>query len=357
MGFIEGKFEVLYDNSNNYWNTLIKNNEKWDVYYLFEYVNSMARCQDGKPILFHYSTNYCSIVCVDILLDIANYISDMEVLQKNKYYDMETPYGYGGPILSGEIEPLAIKNFYLELSEYCKKNNIITQFYRFHPILCNIRDLKGQIEYRRIKQTVYMDLSSEERIVQNMDSSRRRQIHKGEENGIYIIHDEGKNLDEFYNIYFETMKFKQADDFYFFDREYFEYLGEVLSDNIEYFYAMYKGECIASIMILYNKEYMHYHLGGTYTKYRDLAPTNLLFYYAALWGNRKGIKLFHLGGGLYDNDSLFRFKKQFNRKGIVDFYIGRNIFDKDKYEHLLSVRSQMDDEFDVNNSRMIQYRL
>lgn len=106
----------------------------------------------------------------------------------------------------------------------------------------------------------------------------------------------------------------------------------------------------------YNDDYMHYHLAGTHTEFRKYSPGNLLLYEAACWASEKGIKQFHLGGGIVENDSLFGFKKQFNKNDRLPFYIGRTIFDNNKYEYLMSVRKEHDHAFHADNSRMIQYR-
>ena len=71
-----------------------------------------------------------------------------------------------------------------------------------------------------------------------------------------------------------------------------------------------------------------------------LAPNNLLLYNVALWGAKNGFELFHLGGGVFDNDSLFSFKKSFNKNGVFDYYIGSNVFMQDECDYLIKIRSQ-----------------
>lgn len=101
---------------------------------------------------------------------------------------------------------------------------------------------------------------------------------------------------------------------------------------------------------------MHYHLAGTRTEFRKFSPSNLLLYKAACWASERGIRQFHLGGGITQDDSLFGFKKQFNKSGRLPFYIGRTVFDMEGYKRLLQVRKNLDVEFNIDNARMIQYR-
>ena len=147
-----------------------------------------------------------------------------------------------------------------------------------------------------------------------------------------------------------------AENYFYFEKEYFEYLKKSLSENIVFFYSKFEGKIIGSAIFLYNNNSMHYHLSGTLFEYRKLASTNLLIFEAAKWANSHGINKLHLGGGLRDNDSLFGFKKQFNKKGYLDFTIGRMIFDTELYNDILMQREKIDEKFDKNNPFLIQYR-
>ena len=102
---------------------------------------------------------------------------------------------------------------------------------------------------------------------------------------------------------------------------------------------------------------MHYHLSGTLPEYRKLAAANLLLSKAADWAAERGIKKFHLGGGVAEEDSLLSFKKHFNRKGLLDFCIGRTIFDKKAFDELIELRKQSNDDFENDSgSYLIKYR-
>ena len=76
--------------------------------------------------------------------------------------------------------------------------------------------------------------------------------------------------------------------------------------------------------MLYGNKQMHYHLSGSLIEYRNLAPSNLLLYKAALWGCEQGFKTFHLGGGVGSGeDGLYKFKAAFNRNSNYQFSIGK----------------------------------
>ena len=68
---------------------------------------------------------------------------------------------------------------------------------------------------------------------------------------------------------------------------------------------------------------------------QHLAPSNLLLWKAAEWGNEMGWKTFHLGGGVGSlEDSLFKFKRAFYRGELCRYHIGKKIYDYTKYDEL-----------------------
>ena len=192
-------------------------------------------------------------------------------------------------------------------------------------------------------------------IMKNMDSKNRNMVRKAIKSGVTIVQKDIMGIDAFVQMYNETMAKNGADKYYIFDKEYFKSLVQ-MHDNASVFYAMYEGMPISSAIIYYNEQYAHYHLSGSHVEYRKYSPSNLLLYEVACWAHEKGIKLFHLGGGMAPDDSLFGFKKQFNKNGRIPFVVGRTIFDKTAYATLLDIREEKDKTFDRDNCFMIQYR-
>ena len=97
-------------------------------------------------------------------------------------------------------------------------------------------------------------------------------------------------------------------------------------------------------MLLANKR-MNYHLSGSVREYSRLAPTNLLLKAAAEWGSERGYKSLYLGGGVGSGeDSLFKFKRSFYRgEDLPIFYIGKKIFNQEKYNELVSLRENIEE--------------
>lgn len=348
--------EVIQIQDKKKWNDKINSFEKWDVYYLNEYAKSLQIHGDGEPNLIYYEKDGKKMAYVMMKRDIAEYKPLTPYIEKEKYFDWTTPYGYGGPLYSGELSEQWVAEFYSELNEYCKRQNIVTQFFRFHPLLQNQKKIEKYCDVAYIKKTVYVDTTNEEVIFRNMTPNNRNMVRKAKKNGIEIIQDKGERLEEFQKIYFATMQNNQAESYYYFEKEYFEYLLQEMKDNMIFFYALYDGKPISASIFFYNERYMHYHLSGTLPECRKMAATNLLLSEAASWAAGHGIKQLHLGGGVGVEDSLLSFKKHFNRNGLIDFCIGRNIFLPDEYEELVKKREENDSDFDRNRPFMIKYR-
>lgn len=348
--------KVLTIEEADEWNEIVKSFKQWDVYYLCEYAKSLQLHGDGVPLLFYVEYGNRRLCYVAMKVDIAQSSVLKQCLPENQYFDMEVPYGYGGALVSEEWDENANMQFEIEWNEYCKTNKIVSQFFRFHPLMGNYNSLGSIVEYKYLKDTIYIDTSDKDIVVRNMDTKNRNMVRKAQKVGVSIFKDRGENLTEFIQIYNETMDRTKASDYYYFDRNYFMYLINTMKQNIIFFYAMLDGEIIASAMFFYNERYMHYHLSGAKTKYMKMAPTNLLLYEAAIWAADRGIEKLHLGGGVESEDSLFQFKKKFNKNGRCKFWIGKKVFDQNAYDKLLRLRKEMDPSFDIQNSFMIQYR-
>lgn len=338
------------------WNNEVKSYNNWDVYYLYEYAYSFKMHGDGEPILICYSDENIRLCLVAMKSDIGKSNKFIHFLNEDEYYDLETPYGYGGPLTdSVEIPEKSQLNFLVELKECCAKEKIVSLFIRFDSTVIDHNIMPMAIESRYLRDTIYIDTTDKELILKNMDPKCRNMFRKAEKSGIVIKKEPIDNIDSFIKIYNKTMEMNNADDYYYFSEEYYKALAD-MKENAAIYYAYMNDEAVSAAIILYNNAYMHYHLSGTLPEYRKYSPGNLLLYTAACDATDMGISRFHLGGGMAPDDSLFGFKKQFNRNGNLPFFVGRIILDEKRYNKLLDIREQSDISFDRNNNRMIQYR-
>lgn len=333
---------------NSIWDNTVKSFEYYDVYYLSGYVKAFHIHGDGEPFLLYYEGDSLKAI----------YVYMRRPTAINGIFDAITPYGYGGVLFEGDTSEDNLQAFWKAYVERMKEEHIVDNFVRYHPILKNAIPMKAISKVIDLGKTVAFDLSSPEVIWENIISKNRNMIRKAEKNGIEIHH--GKDLTlfkDFRRIYNATMDKDHAEEYYYFGDEFYESIHKDLHDNYEMFYAVLNGEIIAMSIMLFANKQMHYHLSGSMIEYRNLAPSNLLLYKAALWGYEQGFKSFHLGGGVGSGeDNLYKFKAAFNRNSDCQFSIGKEIYDLKMYNDLVSKRVACDFDFNKDSNFFPLYR-
>lgn len=331
------------------WDNTVKSFSNYDVYYLSGYVKAFQIHGDGIPQLMFYEKNGLR----------AMYVYMKRNTKIDGLYDSISPYGYGGVLFEGDSTLENLHDFWNSYIEKMNDLNIVCNFVRYHPILNNALLMKEISNVIDLGKTIAFDLTSPDIIWENIISKNRNMIRKAEKNGIEIHHSKDYELfNDFIRIYNATMDKDEAIDYYYFGEEFYKSIHNDLYDNYEMFYAMYDGKIIAMSIILFANKQMHYHLSGSLMEFRNLAPSNLLLYKAALWGYEQGYKTFHLGGGVGSGeDNLYKFKAAFNKNSDYQFSIGKQIFNKEKYDELVNLRITEDSNFDINSSFFPLYRV
>ncbi|WP_246944196.1 lipid II:glycine glycyltransferase FemX [Bacillus pinisoli] len=306
-----------------------------DIYFQLEYCQLYTSLGDGEPYLFVYEHNGDKIIYPFLKRELATlpFVND-----KEKYFDSITPYGYGGPI--GTLSETMVKGFRQAFEEYCQKENIITEFIRFHPLVKNELYHEEYMDVLNIRDTVYINLEQdEESLLRNFHKNHRRNTRKAIMQGLTTRIIQGSDaVDEiptFLNLYYQTMDKNKASDYYYFPSAYFHRIFTDLPNN-SLMVVVYNHEVpIAAAIFLYQEGFLHYHLGGSDKKFLHLGANHLLYYQAALWGINHQFKQLHLGGGYKGDDSLFQYKKRFNPTGLLNFYIGKKVHHEEKYLELI----------------------
>lgn len=330
------------------WDNIVKSFPDYDVYYLSGYLMAFRLHGDGEPFLLYYEGQGLRAIYV--------YMKRSTAIEGE--YDSVTPYGYGGVLFEGDTSEANLKAFWKAYLDEMAKEHIVDNFVRYHPVLKNAVPMKPISNVIDLGKTIAMDLSSPELIWENIHSKNRNMIRKAEKNGIVIEHGQGMELfDKFIEIYNATMDKDHAEEYYYFKRPFYESIHNDLRNNYEMFYAKLEDKIIAMSIMIFANGRMNYHLSGSDIEYRNLAPSNLLLYKAALWGCEQGFRTFHLGGGVGSGeDSLYKFKAAFNKNSDYQFSIGKQIFDQAKYDELVRIRRESDPGFDGSSSYFPVYR-
>lgn len=317
-----------------------------DIYFEENYGKIYEKIENGEATIFKSHTKNGTITNQFIKREIPI------TIDKKTYYDIITPYGYGGPIINeclGNKKKL-LNEYELEFTNYCMKNNIVSEFIRFHPIYQNALDFKEIYNATCIRKTLGTNLEKYDNPIQEeFSKSCRKNIRQALNKGIsYRITEAPDNIDVFKKIYYSTMDRNNATKYYYFDDEYFDNILQYFKNNTILVEAIYEGKTIAcGLYFIYNK-IIHIHLSGTLTEYLYLSPAYILRYAITLWGKEHNYKYIHHGGGRSntDGDSLYLFKKQFAKNTAFDFYIGKKIWNEEIYYKLCCLSNgSKDDNF------------
>lgn len=317
-----------------------------DIYFDKKYGKLYEKIEKGTAEIFEVHTKNGTIINQFIKRAIPEKVNGIT------YYDIVTPYGYGGPIIIEILDnkEKLLKEYDNAFSDYCKQNNIVAEFIRFHPIVNNAQDFKliYNVEFNRY--TLGTNLKDyEDPVKSEFSKSCRQNIRKKLEMGMsYRITLNPTNFEEFKKCYYSTMERNEANDYYYFDEEYFNFLKENYNENTILVETIYNNQTIAAgLYYIYNKT-IHIHLSGTLKEYLHLSPAYILRYAITKWGKENGYEIIHHGGGRSgrEDDTLYTFKKQFAKNTKYDFYLGKKIWDKEVYEQLCKMKNiSLDEEY------------
>lgn len=327
------------------WQQICNDMPNCDIHFYPHYVKIYELNNEGEACCFTCKKSSDDVIMYPFLKRRINQLDLYKDFSDN-YCDIVSPYGYGGYLRHKNCS-IDMKIFFNFFQNYCQENNIISEFVRFHPWLNTQEQCNGFLNVMLWNQVVAINLTkSEEEIWAGFDSKNRNRIRKSRTSGIIVRQDLNFSfLDEFCRLYYQTMHRKEASGYYYFNKDFFQNMINLLLKNIALFHAFLNNKIIASILIIYDKDFAHAHLSSSDAEYLNLAPYNLLFYEAALWAKREGFKYFILGGGTTSNpdDTLLRFKKRFSKE-YFNFYIGKKIHNPEIYELLSTKRLQYEKE-------------
>ncbi|WKA55697.1 GNAT family N-acetyltransferase [Planococcus shixiaomingii] len=306
-----------------------------DIYFEEDYGRLYEKVENGKCEIFEFSHPYGNIKHLFIKREIP-----MQMLGET-YYDLVTPYGYGGPVITscheGRKKEL-VEAFYTAFAKHCTHNNVISEFIRFHPLANNAEDFSSCYEVEHIRNTVGTNLKDfEDPIKSEFSKSKQKSIQKALAAGVeFRVTPAPEDLTKFKEIYYGTMERKNADDYYYFDEEYFVGLLKYFRKNLLLVEVVHEGKTIGMGLNFVYGSTIHIHLSGTRAEFHRLSPAFMLRYALVTWGKENGIELIHEGGGKTNSldDPLYLFKKQFGKNTSFNFLIARKVWNEEIYRRM-----------------------
>ncbi|MFN8258883.1 MAG: GNAT family N-acetyltransferase [Bacteroidales bacterium] len=350
---------ILSLNDSDLWNSAIKElpENQQDIYYTPEYYRLYKEYGDGEPFCFVFrSDNHIALYPF-----LKNPVNTHQFGYDNKCYDIQGAYGYNGAISSSFDEKFKDK-FRIAFEEFCKTENIIAEFTRFHPLLNNHSFFDKRMTVIKDRQTVWLNLEEDyESIWSNAYSSNNRNmIRKSQKNNIRIeITSDENEYQDFYYLYLNTMKEVGALPYYYFDPAYALNFNSFLGMNQKLFFAVFEDKKICTMLMMIYGEYAHYHLSGRVKEFANLAANNLILDAAIQFAKQQGARVFHFGGGNSNNsdDPLYKFKSNFS-KARADFYIGKKVHNPEIYNKICqSWEVQNPEKKEKYSKFLLKYRM
>lgn len=326
----------VYDKKS--WDDTVLSFPDYDVFYMHEYVMAFMKENpaNGEPILLYYENGAnISDRAINVVFrrDVALDEHMVGKIEKGTYYDLITPYGYGG--FWGDVSDFETLN--REYNEYCQNNHYVCEFVRFELFSDYHSHFDGAVETRTHNVVRSLDMPIDD-IWMDFKQKVRKNVKRAIKNNLQIIiENTGEYLDDFLAIYYGTMERSNAEQEYYFSKEFFETLNG-MRDNIMYFHVVHEERIVSTELVIYGVENVYSYLGGTNREYFDLRPNDFLKFEIIKWAKEKGLKNFVLGGGYGSDDGIFQYKASLAPNGVKDFYIGRKILDTAAYDKLCRIR-------------------
>lgn len=256
------------------------------------------------------------------------YLKRPFVFEGTTYYDLITPYGYSGYYYENEE---TYKEFIQLFRKRGKERNYVTEVLRQNPYL-NINITEYDII--TAKSIFAIETSNFDYYFKNILTGKKRNMYsKALKNNLsFELIKMEKDLlkTDFINLYIDNMKKVNASQYYYFNDEYFNSIENINNS----FLAVVKNNSDkiigAAIIYVYGNN-IHYHLSCNDNSSNCITDFLLINVIEKLCIN----KIFILGCGLSQGDSLSKFKEKLSNKNY-EYTIYKNILNHEIYNEICS---------------------
>lgn len=297
------------------WESFVDKSPTADVYFRPGYV--WACREAGTQSVVGVVINACGFRCLLPFL-----VAETPDRVKYAY----SPYGYGGLLpLESELAPTREQVIGLRaaLQQWSRKNSIVCVVIRMHPLLR--QELWFEVDPNEDaitllgNETVSVTLNpwnEEGQAIATLNKGRRSDL-KVARRSLRLSwdcgwNDESRNaLQKFQVIYNDQMRNLGARDFYFFPDTYYLDLARGLDQRLAIGLAWRDDQVVGGALFMADTNFAHYHLSASNLVGYEFKASTLLVNEGASWARRRGCSQIHLGGGVMQDDTLFRFKQSF----------------------------------------------
>jgi hypothetical protein len=336
---------IFLSPADSYWQQLLQTIPH-DFYHLPGYLELEAKRYHATPEAILIKDDDRVFFLPYLIRDCSNLFNE-QGHDLDPIYDIISPYGYPGILVNQAGEDPEFISKCLNLAYSCwQDKNICSAFIRLHPIVNSyINDStfgNNKFGFCHQGDVVICDLAKDNDLLwSQVRSSHRNKIAKLRRAGFTVtMGSEHEYLDIFIDIYRQTMDRVNASKSYYFTKDYFEDIFQVLIDRLNICVVKIDEQVVAASLVTEVDGIVQYHLGGTKTEFLKQSPTTMMFKYMIDWAKQRGNRYVNFGGGLGGNrDSLYHFKAGFSNE-VRSFTTIRAIIDRKNYTHLVHSRAE-----------------
>lgn len=316
--------QCVFIEDQSTWTALIKG-KPLDIFYSYEYVKLNARSEESAGLI--YFEGQSGELFYPFL---KRRIFD------TPYFDIITPYGYGGPEIVGTLTPEELALAKGSFRQWARQHHIVSELIRFNPLTKNEQQVPEWTGKEFIRHTTSIDLRpSVDEIIQTFHKKNRSMIRKSLASELTVRCGAKEDLQTFIQLYYQTMDRKDASLHYYFTTDYFEQLFQPTAlCQPTLLMAEWRGQTIGAYFILLGHDYAHGHLIGCQRDEHKLFPNQRLEYEAILYSKAAGMVEQHLGGGYKERDSLFESKCRYTGYRMFEYHQGKTVLLPQIYEQL-----------------------
>jgi hypothetical protein len=276
--------------------------ENGEFYQYQSYLTYEAQAIGGLPVYYVSQKQNELFVIALIEREIGN----------KSLKDLISPYGYAG-YLSSSYNSSFIQDSINEFCTFMDESGYVSTFLRLNPYYNDIILEETVCKTHLIQSKVVvvpLNLSYEE-ISSKYSSNRKRAIQRLKDQEFKVTFSGKDGIDDFKEVYDDTMKRLDAKEYYLFAKEYYQMLASC-DDKMEIAVCRKNGLVACAAIFMKSTDVIYYHLGGTAHSFMKDAPFQLVFDRAFERYIGKS-KVLNLGGGVgSQEDSLFKFKSGFS---------------------------------------------
>jgi serine/alanine adding enzyme len=315
------------------WDAVVSRLNGFDSYLRLAYhrVSKELEPAGTRPVLLHHECEQGEAALPLLLRPLAD----------GRGWDATSAYGYGGPVGSS---PYPTRSFGEAVDAWARENAVVATFLRLHPLLDNGRLVPETAELVTLGPTAAWNVTAGRDLLAGLHPHHRRVIRKADRAGLQVeILEHPRRLDEFRQLYIDTMRRHNAASFYYFPSSYWDSLANATEELGLVLVEGRLGEDLAAALLCFQAgTWLHYHLGASTDAGRVSGASHRCFLAAAQWAQSRGLTLFHLGGGTGagGESPLLTFKRRYDPgQPPTHFRVAKLVHDPVRYRELAGTNS------------------